>query len=190
MKLGEKPDGRKYSRVLRRSVTIIDHIDKNRIFELKEVAIEINKSKSEKFEEFYNLKTEKQMSVSRIKDYIRYLEHLKAIVKVENQNDKYKLYFEKPVNNNMWIQILADMALEHMCELLDIDISKIIVKLKNIIKDHFKNKQIPTVDSIIKTLDIGTRKSEELFRWSLYVFLDSPICPFDLKRNPFLTIKD
>ncbi|RIH64322.1 hypothetical protein D1164_14605 [Mariniphaga sediminis] len=188
MNLGEKSDGRKYSRVLRRSVAILDYLNKDRVFSFKEIATEINASKNDKFIEFYNSRTDEQMSVYRIMDYIRYLEHLKSFVKIEN--DKYKLNFNKPNNDSQWIIKLSDQALEHISSTLNLDAAKAIEKLKKIITENFQNNEIPTIDSIIEELNIDTNKSKELIRWSLYVFLDSPICPFELKRNPFIIIKN
>lgn len=188
MILSEKPDGRKYSRVLRRSITLIDHMaDKNlKFFSLRDIAKDINENK--KFIEFYILRTEKQMSISRIQDYLRYLVILKTVEKIEN--DKYRLSYKRPKKDEEWVQSFSDMALEHLCEILSMDHEGVINAIKTAINDHLDKKQIPTIDALVKTLDIDSGRSEELFRWSLYVFLDSPICPFYLRRNPFLTIKD
>jgi hypothetical protein len=188
MALIEKPDGRKYSQVLRRCVTIVEYIDENRKFSFHDIAVEINKNKT--FTEFFISRTEEQMSVSRIQDYLRYLAILKVLEKNQDENNRYKLNFNKPSSDEDWVQIFSDLALEQLCLMLGKNPQELVEILKRSINELLEEKQIPTIDAILRRLNIDSGRTEEIFRWSLYIFLDSPICQFNLRRNPFLTIKE
>ena len=91
-----KPDGRQYSRVTRRSITIIKHLRTGRVFDVNEVAAEIE---GRTLSDFYVKRFDRQMSVPRTRLYIRYLTELGAIVE---QEEGYARNFRHQQSDPEW----------------------------------------------------------------------------------------
>lgn len=186
MTLGEKSDGKMYSKVLRRCVMITDTLNKNKSFTLREVASDINVKKT--FTEFFISRTEKQMSTNRILDYLRYLSYLKVIVKSDDENNLYSLNYSKPSKAEDWIQQFSDIAFEHLCGIVNKNQTDFLLAVRKSVKKAYKEERVPTVNWLISEFDIESGRTSEIFKWSLYIFMDSPLCPFEIKRIPYINI--
>ena len=175
-----KPDGRMYSSVTRRSVAIIGHITKERIFAINEIAEEIHERN---LPEFYLEESERQLSVKSILEYVRYLRDLEIIVAKE---DKYALQFEHRNSDEEWAQALSDIARSHFAKMLEKEPKKMPELLKKYLTKFFKDKQVPTIEDLVKELGVKDGRSKKIFKWSLYLYADGETCPFDIRRSPHL----
>ena len=181
-----KPDGRMYSRILRRIVAIVQTLPQKKEMSIGEMAEDIHKKK---LREFYLERFKGSMSVGRVRDYIRYLRDIKALV---TKDDKFALEFPKKKTDQEWAQSMSDRALEHLAEILKRTPDKVPDLLESRRKKILRSGRVPTLDAVIADLEIEGGRAQELFRWSLYVYTDGPTCPFDLRRHPVLstTVED
>ncbi|MHA1280558.1 MAG: hypothetical protein ACTSQ8_25655 [Candidatus Helarchaeota archaeon] len=181
--MNEKDDGRLYSRIMRRSIVIINLLDLDQVYTLDEIAGRVHK---EAPKEFYLERFKRQMSISRTKDYVRYLFDLQVI---DRKDDKYILNFQHRTNDDDWAQSLSDLAFPHLAKLLKItppEVNQFLTRVRN--QSH-SEKKLPTLDKIIEQTDISSNREQEYFKWSLYIYADVDTCPFDIRRYPSLVLR-
>jgi hypothetical protein len=183
--LGERPDGRLYSRITRRCVVLLRHIKVGRKFELIEVAREINEESYPEFQTFRGGQFV-QIRPERIRDYLTYLADLKLIELAEK---RYTLKFAKPSSDGHWAQALSDVAREHLAGLFGTSVSKLPEHLENLRRKLHQKQKVPTVTAILGEAGVEGARSEEVFRWSLYLYTDGDASPFDLRQYPHLVKK-
>jgi hypothetical protein len=129
------------------------------------------------------------MSAERILAYLRYLNSLKVIKKIDDEQKLYILAIKKPSGDDNWVQLFSDLALDHLCSMTNNKHDKFLTELRKSINESYKKKSCPVINSVVTYFKIDSGRTEELFRWSMYTFIDSPLCPFDIRRNPFIIIK-
>jgi hypothetical protein len=176
-----KPDGRLYSQILRKIVAIIQSIPKEKEMTIREFAEDIHKRQ---LPVFYLKRFGKSVSVERIGDYLRYLREIKILNAKEN---KFVLNFTHKKTDEEWAQALSDRALEHLSEIIEKPPNRIPNILESRRKRILKSRHVPTIENIILDLEIEGGRTKEIFRWSLYVYIDGPTCPFDIRRHPILS---
>jgi len=176
-----KPDGRLYSRILRRIVAIIQVLPENIDMTLGELAKQIYENN---LPEFYLERFHRSVSVQRIRDYIRYLRDIKVLV---SHDDKFIFNFQKKTTDQEWAQTMSDRALEHLAIILKKRPDKVPDLLETRRNRLLKSRRIPTLNAIITDFEIEGGRPQEQFRWSLHVYTDGPTCPFDIRRHPVLT---
>jgi hypothetical protein len=179
-----KPDGRKYSRITRRSVAIITHIEPGTDFTIGEIAHKIHDAK---LPEFFLSRFNRQMSISRTRAYVRYLVDLGVIAKHGN---KYILNFRHRSSDGEWAQALSDRALLHLANILEITPNEAPDLLEEQLNKFHANNQLPIVGAIVTSLGIEGARSQEIFKWSLYLFTDGETCPLDIRQYPVLQTRD
>lgn len=175
-----RPDGRAYSRVTRRCVAIINRIREDRVFTIEEIADEIRKLN---LPEFFLSRFNRQMSIGRFRSYIRYLVDLEVI---KQQDDKYISNFQRKNTDGQWAQALSDIALLYLGKFLDKKPDDIFDYLDKIRSEFHKESRIPTVDDLVTKIGIIGTRNQEIFRWSLYMYVDGDACPFEIRRYPAL----
>ena len=176
----EKEDGRMYSRIMRRCVAVINHLNQGETFSINDIASEIH---DKKLPEFYLERFNRQMSVMRTKDYIRYLVEIDV---VSRDGDKYYLKFQHKTRDEEWAQELSDLALLHLAKALKKSPPEVVEYLEDLRNDFHSKSQLPTLDEIAEKSEISGNREQEYFRWSLYMFADVDTSPFDIRRYPVL----
>lgn len=176
-----KPDGRLYSRVLRRIVAIVQSLAQNKELTIGEMAENIH---NRNLPEFYLKRFDRSISARRIADYIRYLRDIKVLVPREH---KFVLNFSERATDLEWAQAMSDRALEHLAQILKKNPDKVSDFLEAIRKRLFRSRRVPTLDAISSDLEMEGGRQQELFRWSIYVYTDGPTCLFDVRRHPVLS---
>ncbi|HUW13304.1 MAG TPA: hypothetical protein VM537_26505 [Anaerolineae bacterium] len=175
-----KSDGRMYSRITRRSVAIVGQIQRGREYSINEIAAAIE---AKELPEFFLERFGKQMSLPRIRDYVRYLVDLEVLSPTDN---KYILALEHKHTDEDWAQALSDLALLHLAGILRRTAAETIEYFKALLEHLFDERRLPTIEALLTEVDISGGRSEEVFKWSLYVFTDVDNCPFDIRRYPVL----
>jgi len=183
--LQERSDGRLYSRILRRCVALLKHINPSRKFDLIEMAREVQE---QGYPEFHTRRENQltQIRADRIRDYLSYLVDLQVIQASEKQ---YCLNFKKPATDGHWAQVLSDIAREHLARILVIPIATLQTHLEGICKKLHAEHRVPTVASLIAEVEVESARREEVFRWSLYLFADGDACPFEIRKYPHIVLK-
>lgn len=183
--LGERPDGRLYSRITRRCVALLKHIRGGRRFDLIEVARE---AQAEGYPEFLIRRGPRmsQMSAERIRDYLSYIVELQMIQTSEGQ---YALNVTKPSTDEHWAQTLSDNAREHLSKMLEVPVAQLPRHLEQMRQKLHKNLRVPTMAAIVAETGIEGTRREETFRWSLYLYTDGDATPIEIRRYPHLVPK-
>ena len=175
-----KPDGRQYSRVTRRSIAIIKHLRTGRVFDVNEVAAEIE---GRTLSDFYVKRFDRQMSVPRTRLYIRYLTELGAIVE---QEEGYARNFRHQQSDPEWAQAFSDLALQHLARLLGAEPQETASLLEERILSFHARAQLPTLDALAASFGIRRGRALEAFKWTMYMYMDGATCPFDLRAYPVM----
>lgn len=183
--MGEKPDGRLYSRVSRRCVTLLKHIRSGQRFELGEIASEVREAD---YPEFMLLRAGRlvRMNTFRIRDYLSFLS---ALGLLKRSDKKYLLNITKRTTDAHWAQTLSDAAREYLAEQVQEKPSDLPQFLERIRKRLHSNHRVPTISAILGEAGVEGARSEELFRWSLYLYTDGDACPFDVRQYPHIIKK-
>jgi hypothetical protein len=176
-----RPDGRKYSRITRRSVAIISHVPADRGFTIYELADHVHDLE---LPEFYVKRFERQMSTLRVRDYVDYLADLKVI---EQQEGKYVRTFARRSSDGEWAQALSNLALAHLAGTLNRTADMTPDLLEQQINKLFRENRVPTVRAVLDELGIQGGRAQEAFKWSLYVYADGERCPFEVRRYPTIS---
>ena len=173
-----KPDGRQYSRVTRRSIAIIKHLRTGRVFEVNEVAAEIG---GRTLSDFYVKRFDRQMSVPRTRQYIRYLAELGAIAE---QEEGYTRNFRHQQSDPEWAQAFSDLAQQHLARLLGVETQEIASFLEEQTLSFHARAQLPTLNALAASFGIRRGRALEAFKWTMYMYMDGASCPFDLRAYP------
>lgn len=184
--MGARPDGRLYSRIMRRCVALIQHTKRARNFDLIEIAREVQKKE---YPEFQTRRGNQfvQVKADRIRAYLSYLVDLRIIQPSESQ---YSLNFAKPSKDSVWAQSLSDIAKEHLSKLLDKEPLELERHLETIRTQFHEEGKVPTIAAIVAEAGLDGTRQEEVFRWSLYLYADGDACPYELRQYPHLMRKD
>jgi hypothetical protein len=183
MRLEEKPDGRMYSRVLRRIVAIILTIPRNRTLTLSELATLVHEKK---LPQFHLQRFDRQVSPERIRDYIRYLRDLTVL---QETTEGLSTQFTIPRAAAECAQVFSDLALEHLSKLMQVSPAEVVDKLLASRKRLLQQQQIPVLDTVASDQNITSGRDRELFRWSLFLYADGEASRLDIHRYPVLTTK-
>ncbi len=175
-----REDERKYSRVTRRLVVLVEHILPGRIFNITEVAQEVFDRNYPEFQ-IRREGVAKPISRSRVQDYIRYARDLGIIRDVE---DGYRVDFVRRTSDAGWTQALSDCAREHLATQFGIDAGELRHHLNELIDKYFGEKRLPTPHNIVVESGIRSGRALEITKWSLAVYADGPSCPFSTAWNP------
>ena len=176
-----RPDGRKYSRIARRSVAIISNTPANRGFTVYELADYVH---SLELPEFYLKRFERQMSAVRMRDYIEYLVDLGVM---EQREGKWVRTFARRSSDGEWAQSLSDLALAHLAAVLNRPPGMTPVLLEDQINKLFADHRVPTLRVVIRELGVQGGRAEEVFKWSLHLYTDGEACPFEVRRYPTIS---
>lgn len=177
----QRPDGRKYSRVARRSVAIISNTPADRGFTVYELA---DYTHSLELPEFYLKRFERQMSAVRMRDYVEYLVDLGVM---EQREGKWVRTFARRSSDGEWAQSLSDLALSHLAAMLHRSPGMTPGLLQDEIIKFFADHRVPTLSAVIRELGIQGGRAEEAFKWSLYLYADGEACPFEIRRYPTIS---
>jgi len=175
-----KPDGTLYSRITRKTVAIISFIRTGRVFTLHEIAGEIH---DKAISEFHLRRFNREMSISRIRDYVGFVRDIGAI---EAQGNKYILTFQPRRLDGEWAQALSDLALVHLADLLGSSAQDIQARIERQLSLFFRARQLPTLTGLAQRLGIEGGREEERFRWSMSLYTDGETCPFTIHHYPVL----
>lgn len=178
-----KPDGRLYSKVLRRSVAIFQNISPSRVFTIREIAEEIF---TNNVPEFYLNNLNRTVMPQRIAAYLRYLVEINAFSK---ENEKYKLAFLPRTLDKDWVIVFSDLAWLYLSLKTKTNLDGFITKLKTALKTFHNERVLPMIPDIIDEFEIESGQKEEYFRWALYMFTDAESCPFDVRHYPVVVEK-
>jgi len=179
--MDRRPDGRKYSRIARRSVAIISNTPANRGFTVYELADYVH---SLELSEFYLKRYERQMSAVRMRDYVEYLVDLGTM---EQREGKWVRTFTLRSSDGEWAQSLSNLALAHLAAVLNRSPGMTPVLLEDQINELFADHRVPTLRAVIRELGVQGGRAEEVFKWSLYLFTDGEACPFEVRRYPTIS---
>lgn len=179
-----KKDNRLYARVLRKCVKIIENTEQQKEYSISELADKIDKLK---LAEFYLERFKRYMKVARIKEYIRFLIYLEAIKPI---NDGYLLNLEKFRRDEDWAQAFSDKSVILLSKIMKIEPGFVIPKILETRIHLLKNLKIPTIPNYLSELKIEETRQQEYFRWCVYIIGDSPFAAIDIKRNPYISLKD
>lgn len=178
--MGEKPDGRLYSRITRRCVVLLKHIKEGRKFDLIEVAREVQENN---YAEFLIRRGSQftQIKADRIRDYLSYLVELQIL---RLSGKQYSLDFTKPSpsTDEHWAQTLSDTARKHLAKTLDIKATELPNHLDKIRKELHQKNRVPTVSAVIGETELEGARKEEVFRWSLYLYTDGDASPLEIRQ--------
>lgn len=185
--LAERGDGRLYARVTRRCVAILKHIPQNRTFSLTHMAESIYKAE---LPDFYYLSQEgpKQLSPDRILTYLSFLVRLGGLTKT---GATYTGNLPKQATDGQWVQSLADLGRELLADFMACPPADIPDRLERIRARLHRRLTVPRVSSVVIEAGIvpGTR-TEEQFRWALYLYTDGPATELDIRHYPHLSRED
>ncbi|HUW08225.1 MAG TPA: hypothetical protein VM537_00770 [Anaerolineae bacterium] len=173
-----KPDGRQYSRVTRRSIAIIKHLRTGRVFDVNEVAAEIE---GRTLTDFYVKRFDRQMSVPRTREYIRYLTDLGAIAE---QEAGYTRNFGHRESDPEWAQAFSDLAQQHLAQQLGVEPQEVVSLLEERTLSFHARAQLPTLDALAASFGIRRGRALEAFKCPMYMYMDGATCPFDLRAYP------
>jgi hypothetical protein len=183
VELKEKPDGRQYSRVLRRIVAIVRTLPKQGTHSLTEMAALI---REKELPEFHLKRFERQISEARVRDYLRYLKDLGALAEV---GEGFQLNFTHPKTGPEYAQVFSDLALEHLGKIMHKQPANVTAEVLSASDKLLRSRQIPTVDQVAAFFHITSAREMELFRWSVFVYTDGEASRFDIHRYPILANK-
>lgn len=183
--LGERPDGRLYSRITRRCVAILKHVRAGRTFDLITVAREVA---NEAYPEFLVTRDDELRPIGpeRIRDYLSYLVDLDLI---QGSGGQYRLNFVKPSRDPEWAQALSDTAREHLSPFLNVSTANVPDKLEAIRSKSHKLLRVPTIAAVVAETGIEGARRLEMFRWSLYLYTDGDACPLEIRQYPHIGSK-
>jgi hypothetical protein len=176
-----KPDGRLYSRVLRRIVAITELLAPRHSKTIGEIADGVY---SAKLPVFYLERFVRSISSERIRDYVRYLRDLKIL---EETDGKLRLVMAKKQRDEEWAQAMSDRAREHLGSILEKSPADVASLLESRRRALLRTQRIPTLDAISADLKIEGGRAQELFRWSMYVYADGPTSDIQIRRYPVIT---
>jgi len=183
--MGKKPDGRLYSRIMRRCVVLLKHIRVGRQFDLTEVAEEVHDAEYPEFSTRRELKSA-QIKPERVRDYLSYLVDLEVL---HSAGKQHTLNFKKPSTDEHWAQALSDIARVHLSKMLGTQTGKLPSRLEDIRKGLHEKGRVPTVAAVIREGGIESNRREEEFRWSLYLYTDGDASPVEIRQYPHLIPK-
>jgi hypothetical protein len=184
--MGERSDGRLYSRITRRCVVLLKHIRAGRTFDLVEIAREIP---GEDYPEFRIRRGNQpvQIKSDRIRDYLSYLVDLGFI---QSSGSQYTLRnFTKPSADGQWAQILADSGREHLSSMLGISPNNLPSHLESIRQRLHEEHRVPTIAAVLGETGIEGIRREEVFRWSLNLYTDGDATPLEIRQYSHIATK-
>lgn len=181
--MNPKPDGRLYSRVLRRSVAIFNFVGPRKQFTTRELAQDIS---DQKLPEFLLSKTNTTVSVYRINDYLRFLSAISAFAL---NNQKLQLAFAPKGNDREWAIKFSDLAWSYLAIKTKQTNQQFQTDLQRKINKLHQERSLPMLSEVISEFDIIGGRDEEYFRWALYLYADGENCPFDIRHFPVLMRK-
>ncbi len=184
MQIRERADGRMYSRILRRAVAIVRSVPSSKAFALSEIAELVIKRK---LPDFHLTRFDRQISVDRMRDYIRYVRDLGVILDEDTQYRVKELPNYKTAQE--YAQVFSDLALEHLSKLIQKPTPKIPSLLADSSDELLRSKRVPTINSIADNLKIESGRQRELFRWSLYLYADGETSNIEVHRYPIISRK-
>jgi hypothetical protein len=175
-----KSDGTRYSRITRRCKAIIENIQEGRLFSISEITDEIY---SKDLPEFYLKRFNAQMSKGRTRDYVNYLVDLDIVNRRGNQ---FTLGFHHRSRDEEWAQALSDQAWLYIAKVLNKKVGDVPDILRDVIKQFNQDGHLTTLEGIVTDIDIEEGRSQEKFKWALYLYTDGDSCPFDIRHFPLL----
>lgn len=184
MRIRERPDGRMYSRVLRRAVSIVASIPSSKSMQLDEIVELLLKRK---LPEFYLMRFKRQISEARMRDYVRFVRDLGLMKEEAGGYSTRSLPHLKTAEE--YAQVFSDLALEHLAKLIPTPPAQVPSALLKAADRLLESKRVPTIDSVAETLNIGSGRQRELFRWSLYIYADGEASKVEVYRYPIISRK-
>jgi hypothetical protein len=181
--MNPKPDGRLYSRVLRRSVAIFNFIGPNKQFTSRDLAQDIY---DQKLPVFLLSKTNTMISVNRINDYLRFLSVINAFILKDH---KLQLAFPLKSNDREWAIKFSDLAWSYLAKKTKQTNQEFQTDLQTKINALHQENRLPMLSEVFSEFDLVGGRDEEHFRWALYLYTDGENCPFDIRHFPVLTRK-
>jgi hypothetical protein len=114
---------------------------------------------------------------------MKYLIELGAIVE---QDGGYTRQFRHQASDSEWAQALSDLALQHLARLLDQPPDEVPAFLDARLARFYEEERLPTLTALAAELGIKGGRALELFKWTIYMYLDGGTCDFDLRAYPVL----
>lgn len=180
-----KPDGRMYSRITRRSVAIIKSLTLGKSTNLNDLVDEII---LQNLPEFFLKRFNRQISESRLRDYLRFLRDINVFHEVDN---KYVLRFRHRNTDREWAQGLSDQGLLFLSKLLEKTPGETPEIIKNHLLNFHKSEVLPSLEGLSSQIGIvGGGRKEEIFKWAMYLYTDGEACPLDIRHFPVLVFKN
>lgn len=175
-----KPDGRKYSRVTRRSVSLLEEIPRAMRIDFAQVVQTVLRKEKP---EFWLDRFGRMMSDARIAAYLRFLVEVGVI---SARDDAHWCDFVAPNRDEDWAQELSDACMLYLANLLGVPVPSLAQTIADSVSSFFAKEQIPTVNSVAADFGFDSGRKNELFRWAFYVYVDGPTCPLDIGRSPYI----
>ena len=184
--LGEKPDGRQYARVTRRTVRLLDISRQH-----GEILISDLAAKASASEEFHWTRaggSREPISAGRLRDYVNFARTLGLFVNGSSR-EAVRVADNTPsgglVPAETWAATLSSQALEYLQgPLREDNIVRARNKLGDTVDHLIEEMRDPTISAIAEYLGIVGGRDQEVFRWAMLLYFDGERCPFELRYHP------
>jgi hypothetical protein len=175
--MDQRPDGRKYAKVTRRSKAILECLPDA---ELLAVPDAIDRILERQKQEFFLPRYGRTISPGRLRVYLRFLDQLGAVHIGEGQIQRT---FRLPSSDGQWAQSLADHARKALGVLLKTDASNVPDLLVERAKGLLQAGKVPTVDQMISVLEDTENTATEFMRWNIYLVCDGARARIEIRRT-------
>jgi hypothetical protein len=179
--MDERPDGRKYARVTRRSRLLLESIPSGSGIAVSELTDAVVKRSPD---EFFLERYERAVSPERLRVYVRYLQHLDAVQIEERKVERTMTPL--PRSDAQWAQQLADLARGALSELVGTTPANLPTKVADVAQALLASGSPPTIPELVRELGALAGQDEEYARWDVYLMCDAPASKFEIRRYPTL----
>lgn len=181
--MDERPDGRKYARPTRRCKIGLEVMDEDVWMSVDEMIDEMVRIAPQ---EFFLTRYGRPVSPSRLRAYVRYLQHL-GVVAIEERRVLRQLD-ALPTSDQNWAQVLADKARASLSRSLDTSPATLPERVGSQAQRMLDEGSPPTIPEIVHRLGVHEGQDKEYARWDLYLMCDAPASPFAVRRHPTLWV--
>lgn len=188
--LGEKADGRRYSRTLRRISAILVHMKPGKHYERPDLAEDISKANYPEFS-YRASSGVRYLSRGGVRRYASFAEMLGVLKQAGKGRVTRDPSFGMPATDGAWAQYLADRAKPLLSSMLKLrSAASVEAALEKHRKALHRQCITPTLDQLCVRCGIVAANEQERFRWALSLLTDGPLSRLDIRRYPHLCTKE
>lgn len=183
--LEKMPDGRLYSRTMRRCVALLKDTGSESSFLLGDRAAEVVSAELPDF--MHDDGTGKMVSVGdeTIRSYLSLLAELDLL---KRSKGRYSLSFDKPKDDGHWVQMVADKALARLARMCKKQPSQVNDYLDKIRRRFHRRMEVPSVTATVD--EASYTGTPQTFRRCLDLYCDGARSTLEIRRFPHLAPKD